>query len=431
MRADVTLVSPYPNPDQPSESGVAWYTQGLARALTGQGARVSVIAPGHRKTFRTERDGAVEVNRCFSRGTAGAMRAAGAALATGAPVVHVQHEAFLYGGPDSVPSVLMGLARLRRAGRGPVVTMHQVVDPASVDRAFTDIHRVRIPPRMARAGLATIQGSVARIASTVIVHEPAFRRVVPGSVVLPLGGDHSARSAGPDAGSYAGHHSGSDTGAEHHPGPEAEPVAGPDRDDLRSAAGAAPGVLLILCFGFVAPYKGFEAVLEAAQLAGPNVRVVIAGAEHPRLKGHGYLAGLQQRYGDGAFFTGFVPDEEVGAWFRAADAIALPYPQPFSSSGVLALAISHGVAALVSPQMGEVIGLSAAHSIPIDPPAMAEALSALALDRSRLAELAAGTADLRVGRSWEELAERHLELYEEVIYAQHSSRRKARRGSRR
>lgn len=405
MRADVTLVSPYPNPEQPSESGVAWYTQGLARALAGRGARVAVVAPGERTTLRTERDGTVEVNRCFSRGAAGALRAAGAALATGSPVVHVQHEAFLYGGPESVPSVLMGLARLRQAGRGPVVTMHQVVEPASVDRGFTDIHRVRIPPPLARAGLATMQGSVARIASTVIVHEPAFRRVVPGSVVLPLGGDHSVGL----------------------PAGEVEPR----RDELRAAAGVGPDALLVLCFGFVAPYKGFEAVLQAARLARPHVRVVVAGAEHPRLKGQGYLTGLQHRYGDAAFFTGFVPDDEVGAWFSAADAVVLPYPQPFSSSGVLAHAISYGVAALVSPQMGEVIGLPPEHSIPIDPAAMAENLSELALDRSRLAEVAARTAALRAGRSWAELAERHLELYQEVINAQSAPRRTARRGSRR
>jgi hypothetical protein len=89
------------------------------------------------------------------------------------------------------------------------------------------------------------------------------------------------------------------------------------------------------------------------------------------------------------------------------------------------------VAALVSPQMGEVIGLPPEHSIPIDPAAMAESLSELALDRSRLAEVAARTAALRAGRSWAELADRHLELYQEVINAQSAPRRTARRGSRR
>ena len=404
MRADVTLVSPYPNPEQAGESGVAWYTQGLARALAGRGARVSVIAPGSRLTRGTERDGAVEVNRCFSRGPAGAARAAGAALTTGSPVVHLQHEAFLYGGPESVPSVLMGVARLRRARRGPVVTMHQVVDPARVDRSFTGIHRVRIPPPVARAGLATMQTSLARIASAVIVHEPAFRRLVPGSVVLPLGEQHSSPGLVGDAERRG--------------------------NELRAAAGIGADALLVLCFGFVAPYKGFEAVLEAVRQTGPGVRAVIAGAEHPRLRGTGYLADLQGRYGDVAVFTGFVPDVDVPAWFAAADAVALPYPQPFSSSGVLAQAIAHGVAALVSPPMSDIVGLPSGHVIPLEPAAMAEALCGLARDRSRLLELTHGTAALRAGRSWDELAGRHLALYEEVINAQRSPGRAARRRSR-
>lgn len=400
MSADIALISPYPEAGQPSETGVAWYTQGLARALDRAGAAVTVLAPGRDgPPGRVETDGGVRVQRCFARSPAGPIRAARAALDSGAPVIHVQHEAFLYGGPDTVPGMLMALRRLRDRARGPVVTMHQVVEPQSIDRSFTGMHRVAIPPVVARAGLATVQNSISRLASRVIVHEDAFQRVVPKSVVVPLGVDSSG-----DAGSV-------------------DPARA---RKLRARAGASDDTMLVLAFGFVAPYKGLEPLLDAALLGGPRVKVVVAGAEHPRLVGHGYLRQLHERYGQAVTFTGYVGDDEVEAWFAAADAVALNYPKPFSSSGVLALAANHGVAALLSPALAAVVGFPGPAALPPDPPAMARWLESLAGDRAALDELKARTAALSTGRSWSEVAERHLAIYEEVIHAQRSPGRSIR-----
>jgi glycosyltransferase involved in cell wall biosynthesis len=458
----VALVSPYPTADQRAASGVAWYTQSLARALAERGTAVTVVAPdetehqdkgpapdgsqparastgnggGRSRSHasqpptgpgpgghRTEMDGPVRVDRAFRRGPAGLIRAAAAALATGAPVVHVQHETFLYGGPDSVPAVLYALARFRQAGRGPVVTMHQVVEPATIDRDFTDLHRVNVPPALAKAGLSALQSSVARVADRLIVHEHAFRRTVPEATVFPLGGNGANGANGANGGNGT---AGDGTAGD-----------GPTPAELRARAGAAPDDLLVLCFGFMAPYKGFEHALEAARLsreAGGGrspFRLVMAGSEHPRLRGQQYLRGLQERCGGVAHFTGFVPDAEVAAWFDAADAVLLPYPQPFSSSGVLAHAIARGTPALVSGALAEVIGFPAHAAVPLQPAELAARLDSLARDRARLAPLAALTTALQEGRSWDELAGRHLELYEEVIHAQRSPRRPVRVGSRR
>lgn len=401
MSPDVTLVSPYPPRGGEGRSGVAWYTRALAGALSAEGARVAVVAPcdagaGLADRPGLEMDGDVQIDRCFRRGPAGLARAVTAALHHRSPVVHVQHETFLYGGPGSVPGVLYGLGRLRRAGCGPVVTMHQVVEPSTVDAAFTDMHRVAVPPVVARAGLATVQASVARLASRVVVHEDAFRKVLPDSVVFPLGGDQVAA---------------------------VDPAQAARATELRAAAGAGPDTMLVLAFGFVAPYKGIEAALEAARRAGPAVRLVVAGAEHPRLRGRGYLDGLRARYGDVAAFAGYVPDEDVTPWYRAADAALLAYPKPFSSSGVLAHAVNHGVPALVSPLMAEVIGFPPEATVPVEPAALAHRLDQLAADRSQLAGLAERTSALQPGRSWPEVARRHLDLYEEVTGAQRASRR--------
>lgn len=405
MSADIALVSPYPSERDPGSSGVAWYSQSLARALADAGAEVTVLAPGHVPAGGVpDHDGPVRVDRRFGRGPRAALAALAAAGDTGAPVVHVQHEAFLYGGPASVPAVLAGLAGLRRAGRGPVVTMHQVVDPRSVDHRFTDMHRVSIPPVAARASLRGMQTAISRTASRVIVHEEAFRRTIPGAVVFPLGGG-STPAGGPAVAARAA--------------------------ALRAEAGVPDGGLLALCFGFVAPYKGVELALEAARLAGPEVRLVVAGGEHPRLAGQGYLDGLRDRYGPVAAFTGYIDDADVSPWFLAADVVLLPYPQPFSSSGVLAHAVSHRVPTLVSSALAEVIGFPPEAALPPDPVGVAARLADLAGDRRGLAELAALTAGTGAGRSWPELAERHLGLYEEVVHAQRRAHRLPRRRPRR
>ncbi|MBV9660855.1 MAG: hypothetical protein JO337_06835 [Acidimicrobiales bacterium] len=396
-RPDIALITPYPSPHGPSTSGVAWYAQHLARSLTDQGAHVAVIAPANdRPSF--ELDGKVPIIRTFGKGPRGLMRAAGVALRTGAPVSHLQHEAFLFGGPGATPGLLGGLARLRRAGAGPVVTMHQVVAPGEVDDSFVRLHHLAIPTPIARAGLVTLQGSIRRIASRTIVHEEAFAAEMPGAVVVPM----AARG-------WDGRPSSRER-QQHF-----------DLPSLRQEHDIAKSDFLVLCFGFVAPYKGIEAALAAAELAGPTVRVVVAGAEHPRLAGTGYLDGLIRRYGHVARFTGYVPDDHVGAWFEAADAALLAYPQVFSSSAVLALAAEHGVPALLSPPLARVAGFPAEVAAPLEPRLLAERFDHLARRGPDLTCLEDRTRRLGEGRSWPNVARRHLEIYEEVTLGQRGS----------
>ena len=265
----MALVSPYPSVTTSASmpSGVAGYTKRLAAALCSEGMRVHVLAPtAEGEPALASLDG-VTVQRCYRRGAAALPMAALAARRCDAPVVHVQFETFLYGGPTSIPGVAPALAGLRRRRSRPVVTLHQVVDPSMVDRAFTDMHRVRVPPSVARIGLAAVQRSVPALAAATVVHEQPFARVVPGAVVVPHGVDQ---------------------------------VATPSPEEARQAKeklGLAADRLSVLCFGFLAPYKGLEAALQAAALA-PEVELVVAGGSHPRLaQTDGYAEDLRRRYG--------------------------------------------------------------------------------------------------------------------------------------
>ncbi|MGE3620683.1 MAG: glycosyltransferase [Acidimicrobiia bacterium] len=382
-------MAPYPTAGQrhAGPSGVASYTANLAHALAGRGARVQVLAP-HEPDAPLEPehgfDGPVAVHRCFTRGVGALRKASRAAAATGAPVVHLQHELFLYGGPESIPGLIPGLAGLRRRGRRCVVTLHQVVAPSTVDRDYVRVHRVRAPAPVARGALQALQRSIAELADACVVHEREFAALIPGSVPIAHG---------------------------------VEQRGGLDRDEARARLGV-DGRFVVLCFGFVSPYKGLEAGLEAGKLAGPDVLVVVAGGAHPRLAAHRdpYAGDLARRHGGpGARFTGWVPESDVGLWHTAADVALLAYPKPFASSGALALALAHGTPALLSPAMARCTGAPPALSAPLDPPALARHLRGLADDPERVATVGRATASLAEGRAWPAVAEAHLRLYEDVL----------------
>jgi glycosyltransferase involved in cell wall biosynthesis len=375
---DVALISPFPalGERHGGWTGVASYSANLAGALGDAGARVTVLAGEEPGQPATSRDGDLEVRRVWKRGAGALPSAAGAALATGAPAVHLQHELFLYGGPAAVPGVVPALAALR--GRNAVVTMHHVVDPKAVDGTFTATHRVRAPAPLARAGVAAVQRSIAALADTVVVHEPSFASVVKGAEVVPHGIEAP------------------------------EPI---DRARVRAELEIPEHNVCAMCFGFIAPYKGIEAALGAARLAGENVELVIAGGEHPRMAGDGYVEALHEAAPANARFSGYVPDEDVGRWFAAADVVLLPYPQPFASSGPLALAIAHGTPVLMSQALARTVGAPDALAVPNDPAAIAARLDALASDPGERARLRDAAATLAAGRSWPEVARRHLEFY--------------------
>lgn len=382
---DVCLVGPFPAPGTRHEgwTGVASYTANLAGALSDEGARVAVVAPREPGIPDAHREGAVLVQRAFTRGVRAVPDALRAARRTGAPVVHLQHETFLYGGPDHLPGLVGALASLRCRPTRSVVTMHHVVDPSTVDADFARMHRVRAPVAAIRAGLGGMSTAIRRLADEVIVHEPAFTESVPGSTVVPHGIEVDAAATPRDAATL-------------------------------DAFGLDPDRLTVLCFGFLAPYKGLEAVLEAGRLASDAVQVVVAGGEHPRLQRattRSYGDELRTAHGDHAQFTGFVADDYVGALFGAADVAVFPYPRPMAASGALALALAHRTPALVSPELARTIQAPHGLIAPRDPALLAERLRALHEDRAALVRLGTETAVLAAGRSWPAVARRHIAVY--------------------
>jgi D-inositol-3-phosphate glycosyltransferase len=381
------MIAPYPSVTDTTalHSGVAAYTERLSGALADQGMSVHVLAPELGDEPRRSQVGGVTVDRSYRRGAAALPIAATEARRTTAPIVHLQHETFLFGGPSSLLGLAPALAALRGGGRGPVVTMHQVVDPAVVDSEFTRVHRVRVPHPVARVGLSAVQRTVRAFSAATVVHEHSFERIVPEAHVVPLGLD----------------------------------VVDPLRSRKASeSSGVRPHRLTALCFGFVCPYKGLEVALEAAAIAGDAVDLIVAGGSHPRLAGRDpYAEGLHRRYQDTARFVGYVPEADVATWFGAADVLLLPYPRPFASSGPYAQALGFGTPVLCSPALARCVDVPEAFVAPNDPAGLAQRLVELASDRRQLEQLGAVAREQAAGRTWTDVARRHVALYEEVIDA--------------
>ena len=140
-----------------------------------------------------------------------------------------------------------------------------------------------------------------------------------------------------------------------------------DRAAARTALGLAPGAPVVLFFGFVRRYKGLHVLLDAMPRvlqAIPDLTLLVAGefyADEAELRAQARPLGAAVR-----FYPDYIPDEQVGQYFAAADAVVQPYvtatqsgvaqvafhyerPVVTTDVGGLAEIVPDGVAGLVVP----------------------------------------------------------------------------------
>jgi glycosyltransferase involved in cell wall biosynthesis len=173
--------------------------------------------------------------------------------------------------------------------------------------------------------------ALASLADAVIVHCEAARAALAGEL------DLSAAAADRLAVVPHGHYRG----------------AYPDvltRSEARDRLDLAAGDRVVAFVGWLRPYKGVAELLEAfSTLPHPEARLVVAG----RALDEGYaahLAGLAAADERIRLRPGFVPDEELQIYLRAADVVAAPFLEIFTSGSVL-LAMSFG-RAVIAPRRG-------------------------------------------------------------------------------
>jgi D-inositol-3-phosphate glycosyltransferase len=137
------------------------------------------------------------------------------------------------------------------------------------------------------------------------------------------------------------------------PFPIALPTLTLTAQQAREALGLDLQKKIMLFFGHIKPYKGLEHLIEALgelRKRDESYLLLIAG---PIKHGDEYLQRIRETidrtgtYSNIVEHIGFIADEKVQLYFKAADVIVLPYIHIFQS-GVLFLAYGYGLPVIVS-----------------------------------------------------------------------------------
>jgi D-inositol-3-phosphate glycosyltransferase len=132
------------------------------------------------------------------------------------------------------------------------------------------------------------------------------------------------------------------------------PITGLSSREAKGRLGLAGDEKTILFFGAIAPYKGLEFLVAAFQqisAENPDYRLIIAGK--PKGGCGKYLEEILKKTrhdvkrGRIVEKIGYVPDDDVEIYFKAADLLVLPYTQIFQS-GIFFLGYSFGVPLIAS-----------------------------------------------------------------------------------
>jgi glycosyltransferase involved in cell wall biosynthesis len=190
----------------------------------------------------------------------------------------------------------------------------------------------------------------------------------------------------------------------------------PDRAQARARLGLPAAPHLVLCFGFIKPYKGVAHLIAAApalkQRFGADLQILVVGDIYGDRRPY---FDLVERLGVGdtlRIIDDFVPDETVEAYFCAADLVVLPYVTA-TQSGIVQIAYNYDTPVVTTNVGGlpEVVidGETGFLVPPADPPALAAAITRF-FDGEHAAAFAAGIAREKAKYSWARMAETIEEL---------------------
>ncbi len=114
-------------------------------------------------------------------------------------------------------------------------------------------------------------------------------------------------------------------------------AAQPTQSEARASLGLSHDKRLLLFFGLIRPYKGLNTLIEAFNRLDDRYELVIAGEPYMDLKPLKAAASIDASKRI-HWHSSFIPDHLVSAYFKACDAVVLPY-HTATQSGVTAHAL--------------------------------------------------------------------------------------------
>lgn len=175
----------------------------------------------------------------------------------------------------------------------------------------------------------------------------------------------------------------------------------------------------VLCFGQIVPTKAVEIVVRAIPHVAEHVEdvtCIIAGAGDlpPECRP------VFEAYPDSfEIHNRFVPNEDVGRYFRRASVVILPHRRQNGHSGVLTIAYSYGKPVIASdvgdfPRLVAERGCGAVVAMD-DPRTLADEIVTVLRDDERRAEMERNANAMRERFSWDVVAREHVDIYREVL----------------
>ncbi len=186
--------------------------------------------------------------------------------------------------------------------------------------------------------------------------------------------------------------------------------------DVDSAMDLGDDARVLLFFGYVRDYKGLDVILDAmpAILEKMKVTLLVVGEfynNEQQYRDQVHRLGIADAV---IFHSDYVPNEEVGVYFSAADVMTLPYKSA-TQSGIIQIAYNfhRPVIATDVGGLGEVIvdGHTGFIVPPEQPAAIAEAVVSF-YENDRFESFRAGVIEEKKKYSWEYMAEGIEELYQ-------------------
>jgi len=210
-----------------------------------------------------------------------------------------------------------------------------------------------------------------------------------------------------------------------HPLPP-QPRELPERAAARARLGIPPERTAALCFGLIRPYKGVEVLLDAVERLPSESPLTLLLAGEPWGRAGARLRrrlAAPRLAGRVVSRLAWVPEDEAGDWFAAADLAVLPY-RTATGSAVASQALGLGLP-IVASRVGGLVdiiddGVDGLLVPPGEPAALASALSRL-VDPATRAALAAGARRTAARWTWNSYADALESLADRARDARRSS----------
>lgn len=332
----IVHISIYPQNISGNEktSGVANYERDLVANIPYRGGdAVYVICQKANGYYQEYEEGGFRIIRCFDKGPLYLYQILKAVRRINPDIVHIQQELALYG--NIVTAYEMQILILALGRHKCVTTLHGVVSLKDVDKNFIAGNFSTLPTQIVKLGFYTVYKPLCLLTEKVVVHEMCFKK----TLIEEYGVKEDKIHVIP------------------HMSKNLIPI---NKERARQMLNLKQRMDIVLFMGYATGYKGIDLLIEGfSEYAQKNkdAFLIIGAGKHPRYESNIQYISEYKRLMNKAValipvtsyrWVGYIPEEQVCAYYSAADVSVYPYTVQIASSGPMSIAISYGKPFLAS-----------------------------------------------------------------------------------